>query len=196
VDAIRVAVCEGDGALRRRLILALEDDPAVHVVAEAGEPRALAGPCAELGVDCAVVGADESPADTVAALRATCPDARVVLVVSPADAEPAVAALGAGATGFVNRETLDQAPDVTRAVSAGIAALPPLVAASVLSDDLAALTDAERAVIGHLATGRSYRAAAEVLGVDAAEAKAMVAGAVARLQATLQGAGRRGDPGR
>jgi DNA-binding NarL/FixJ family response regulator len=129
-----------------------------------------------------VVGAGGSAAVAIAGLRVVEPTARVVLVVAPTDASDALAALAAGATGFLNRDALDRAPAVVRAVSAGTAVLPPLVAAGVL-DAPEAATDGERAVLGHLAAGRGYGQAADVVGIPAAEAKSLVAAVVERVQA-------------
>jgi DNA-binding NarL/FixJ family response regulator len=187
-------VCEGRGALRRRLVLALEDDPEVHVVAEAIDVESVPEMCAALGPDCVVVGAGDGPPGAISDLRSSCPRTTVVLLVASADAEAAIGALWAGATGFVTLEALGRAPAVVRAVSAGVAALPPLVAAAMLDvsgaehPGLRPLTDAERALVGHLAAGRSYRAAAQAVGIDDTEAKALVADAVARLQTSAAAA--------
>ena len=152
--------------------------------------RELIEACASSHPDCAFIGADEAAPPAIAGLRAAHPGLRVVLVVDAADADLGREALRAGATGFVNRSTLaEQAPEVARAVTAGTVALPPLVAASLLDAawepdvGVRPLSEPERVVIGELAAGRSYRAAATAAGVDAEEAKVMVAGAVDRLQA-------------
>jgi DNA-directed RNA polymerase specialized sigma24 family protein len=56
------------------------------------------------------------------------------------------------------------------------------VAASLL-DETGAPSEQDRAVLAHLAAGRSYRETAEVLGIDPGLAKALVTGVVGRVQA-------------
>jgi DNA-binding NarL/FixJ family response regulator len=160
----------------------LEGDSEVHVVAESPDVGSLSLPFEPPCPDCVVVGAGGTAPVAVAGLRAAVPDARVVLVVTAADAPGAHAALAAGASGFINRDALDRAPAVVRAVTAGTVVLPPLLAAS-LRDAPEAATGGALAVLEHLAAGRGYRDAAEDLGLDPAEAKALVARVVDRVQA-------------
>jgi DNA-binding NarL/FixJ family response regulator len=187
---VTVAVLEGHGALRRRLVLAVEADDDLHVIAEAADAAAGAAMCAEFQPRCVVVGVGDDPA-AVVAVRAACPPVAVILVVTPADADAAVEGLRAGARGFVNREALAQLPAVVRAVTGGLVALPPLLAAALLGSDGRSgasgvtLADEERAVLRQLAAGRSYRDAATATGIAEGHAKALVAGVVDRFQVPL-----------
>jgi DNA-binding NarL/FixJ family response regulator len=180
-------VLEGHGALRRRLVLALEEDDDLQVVAEATHADALAEVCADLQPQCVVISVGDVPS-AVTAVRAGCPTAVVVLVVTSNDADAAVAGLRAGARGFVNREALAQAAAVVRAVAAGVIALPPLLAGALLGPAPAdrgpapALTGDEQAVLRQLAAGRSYGAAAEAVGIAEERARSLVAGVVDRFQ--------------
>jgi DNA-binding NarL/FixJ family response regulator len=188
-------VLEGHGALRRRLVLAVEADDDLHVIAEAADGPAGAEVCADVQPRCVVVGVAEAPR-AVTAVRAACPAVGVVLVLTPADAEAAVEGLRSGARGFVNRDALAQLPAVVRAVAAGVVALPPLLATALLgsgdprSPSGAALAGEERAVLRQLAAGRSYGAAADAVGIPEGRAKALVAGVVDRFQGPVAGARR------
>jgi DNA-binding NarL/FixJ family response regulator len=206
-QVIRAVVGEDHSPLRRRVILAVEEDPRIVVVAEAGDSTRLAAVCRDERPDCVLVGTTIEPLggpDTVALVHAEAPRASVVVVGSYTDDSETVTALRAGATGFVNRDALAQAPAVVRAVTSGVVALPPLVARLVV-DELTGGTagprpepapaPAERGstgagpaadglqVLEHLAAGRTYGAAADALGIDPATAKHLAAATVARLRA-------------
>jgi DNA-binding NarL/FixJ family response regulator len=180
---VRVIACEDHAALRRRLVLALEEDPDIHVVAEAVDGSEAVAVCGDLSPDAVIVGMVDDPAHLIAALRATLPAAGLVALTSGHDERAAVDALRAGATGFVNRETLGQAPAVVRLVSAGGVALPPLLAASLLGEPGAVEFSAdERRAVEYLGAGYTYRAVAHAFGLAASDVKELVAGAVRRLQ--------------
>jgi DNA-binding NarL/FixJ family response regulator len=192
---VTVAVLEGHDALRRRLVLAVEADDELHVVAEGRDAASAAEACAELQPRCVVVSGDDSSV-AVAEARAVCPGAAVVLVITPRDADEAVAGLRAGARGFVNRAATGQLPAVVRAVVGGAVALPPLLAGALAdsggrpAEPEPALSGDERGVLRQLAAGRSYGAAAAAVGIPEARARALVAGVVDRFQASSEPAGR------
>jgi DNA-binding NarL/FixJ family response regulator len=164
--------------------MALEEDPDVHVVAEAVDGDEAVTMCADLAPDAAVIGVIDGVAEVIAALREAVPGTGVVVLVSGHDERAAVEALRAGATGFVNREALARAPAVVRAVSAGVVALPPLLAGALLAEPGAAHFSAdERRAVEFLGAGYTYDAVADALGLDGdVVVKAMVADAVHRLQ--------------
>ena len=169
----------------------------MHVVAEATDAATAVEVCTELQPRCVVVGLGDAP-PAVATIRAACPAVAIVLVVTPAAADAAVAGLRAGARGFLNREALAQAPAVVRAVTGGVVALPPLLAAALLDGGAPTggppleLSGPERDVLRHLAGGRSYGAAADAVGVTEERAKTLVAAVVDRFQESVRAPGGRG----
>ena len=197
-DMITVVVCDDHAQLRRRLLVMLEREPDIEVIGEAAEGEQGIATCRDLAPDVVIVGMRiESIGGprTSAGLRELVPVAQVVMLVTPEDVADAVRAIKAGATGFINREVLDQAPSVVRAVSAGIAALPPLVAGDLLrelapfrgsggrasSSGEPELSAVEVSLLEHLASGQSYAAAARALGIGDFTAKNLAANLVEKL---------------
>jgi DNA-binding NarL/FixJ family response regulator len=190
-DMITVVVCDDHAQLRRRLLVMLEGEPDIDVIGEAAEGEQGIATCRDLAPDVVIVGMRVESIGgprTSAGLRELVPVAHVVMLVTPEDVTDAVRAIKAGATGFINREVLDQAPSVVRAVSAGVAALPPLVAGDLLRELTAEAdggdppaTPVELSLLEHLASGQSYAAAARALGVADFTAKNLAANLVERL---------------
>jgi DNA-binding NarL/FixJ family response regulator len=199
---ISVVVCDDHAQLRRRLLVMLEREPDIDVIGEAAEGEQGIATCRDLAPDVVIVGMRIDSIGgprTSAGLRELVPVAQVVVLVTPEDVTDAVRAIKAGATGFINREVLDQAPSVVRAVSSGIAALPPLVAGDLLRELTAGddrigrdpsadgptgdleLAPIEAALLEHLASGQSYAAAARALGIGDFTAKNLAANLVERL---------------
>jgi DNA-binding NarL/FixJ family response regulator len=73
-------------------------------------------------------------ARSAAGIREVAPSAHVVMLTTHEDERDSVRAVKAGATGFLGREHAEDAPQLIRAVSAGIVALPPLVAQALLAE--------------------------------------------------------------
>lgn len=195
-DMIRVVVCDDVPLLRRRLVVALEAEPDIDVMAEAGDGEYAITVCRELAPDVVVLGMriDLGGPLTVAGIREVVPSAHVVMLITHEDEEEAVRAIKAGATGFLNRDRFEQAATVIRAVSAGIVALPPLVAQRVLNEyelfeqgehdvhlEPPVLEDRERAILEAVSKGQTYAAAAADLGVQDHAARNLAANAVEKL---------------
>lgn len=193
-DMITVVVCDDHAQLRRRLLVMLEREPDIEVIGEAAEGEQGIAVCRDLAPDVVIVGMRVETiggSRTSAGLRELVPVAHVVMLVTPEDVVDAIRAVKAGATGFINREVLDQAPSVVRAVSAGVAALPPLVAGDLLrelapdgsavsGDAATAVSALEISLLEHLASGQSYAAAARAIGIADYTAKNLVANLVER----------------
>lgn len=212
---MRVVVVDDQALLRRRLVILLESEPDVDVVAEAPDGEHAIGLCRDLAPDVVVIGMRVESIGgprTAAGIREVVPSCHIVMLISADDEIDAVRAIKAGTTGFINRDTIDHAPTVVRAVAAGAAALPPLVAQRVLAEyetlghqvgsvqqqvPPPALTDPERALLVALAGGRTYHAAAAELGVGDGTAKNLVTNTIeklyrhARTEAVLYAVGER-----
>ena len=207
-DMITVVVCDDHAQLAAGCSSCSRTSPTS--TSSARRPRGEQGiaTCRDLAPDVVIVGMRVESIGgprTSAGLRELVPVAQVVMLVTPEDVTDAVRAVKAGATGFINREVLDQAPSVVRAVSAGVAALPPLVAGDLLREldrSRRGPTVAGRPVSrdrrsGCSSTsprGQSYAAAARALGVADFTAKNLAANL--RRTPVPGGAGRCGAAGR
>jgi DNA-binding NarL/FixJ family response regulator len=198
-DVIRVVVCDDHALLRRRLVMELESQPDIDVMAEAADGEHAIALCRELAPDVAVVGMRVEHIGgprTAAGIREVAGGAHVVVLVAQDDAREAVRAIKAGVTGFINRDAIEQATTVVRAVSAGIVALPPLVVQRVLDEYLSlagqeptpehplrapTISDREQAILEQLAGGKTYAASGASVGVKDFTAKNLTANAVEKL---------------
>lgn len=211
---IRVVVCDDAALLRRRIVVVLEAEPDIDVMAEAADGDHAITVCRELAPDVVILGMRIEPGGprTAAGIREVVPSAHVIMLATHEDEKEAVRAIKAGATGFLSRDSYEQSATVVRAVSSGIVALPPLVAQGVLAEfealahpdsaispvlEVPQITDRERTVLEKLAVGLSYAAAAEALQVGDHTVRNLAANAVekmyrfARTEAVLYAVGER-----
>ncbi|MGH9012028.1 MAG: response regulator [Acidimicrobiia bacterium] len=108
MGAQRVLVVDDDPDYRLLVRLALEPDSGFEVVAEAGDGGAAVAEAQReqpdlVLLDCTLPGADAF--DTLPALRAAAPEARIVLVSGHDPADLRVASRSAGAVGYLTKET-------------------------------------------------------------------------------------------
>src|SRR5581483_2262497 len=127
--------------------------------------------------------------ETIRRLRALTPHTRVVALTSYADDTRVVAALRAGAIGYVRKEA---DPDLllasVRAAARGQSLLDPAVA-NILMQELMrgtkhsdALTEREQGVLRQLALGRTNREIADALSVTEETVKTHVGNILTKLQ--------------
>lgn len=217
-DIIRVVVCDDAALLRRRLVILLEAEADIDVLAEAADGEQAIALARELAPDVVIIGMRVEPggARSAAGIREVAPSAHVIMLTTHEDEFDAVRAIKAGAAGFLGRDHIDQAAAVVRAVSAGIVALPPLVAQGLLAEfdtlhvnsadfdprlPSPSITARERAVLEKLAVGKTYAAAAETIGVSDSAVRNLATNAIeklyrfARTEAVLYVAGEHRGPG-
>ena len=197
-DMIRVIVCDDAALLRRRIVVQLEAESDIDVMAETADGEHAINVSRELAPDVVIVGMRIGLGGprTAAGIREVVPSAHVVMLTTHEDELDSVRAVKAGATGFLGREHAEDAPQLIRAVSAGIVALPPLVAQALLAefDTLTvnagavdprlpspAITARERAVLEKLAVGKTYAVAAEALGIGDHAVRNLAANAIEKL---------------
>ena len=108
MGALRVLVVDDDPDYRLLVRLALASDSGFEIVAEAGDGGAAVAAAEReqpdlVLLDCRLPGADAF--DTLPALRAAAPEARIVLVSGHDPADLRVASRSAGAVGYLTKET-------------------------------------------------------------------------------------------
>ncbi|MFC4854749.1 response regulator [Actinophytocola glycyrrhizae] len=191
--AVRVALVDDHEVVRRGLRDLLDGEPGIEVVAEAGGvEEALARVGATLP-DVVVVDMRLPDGDGVGlcrALRQLEPPPRCLVLTAFDDERALVEAIMAGASGYLLKQVRGQElVDAVREVAAGRSLLDPVTTAHVLermrkdaaADELAGLTERERAVLELMGEGLSNRQIAERLFLAEKTVKNYVTSVLAKL---------------
>lgn len=199
---IRLLVAHGDPLARAGLEYLLADEPDIAIAGSAGDGEGVIAQIGEIRpdvllIDTALPGIDGiEVAQRIAREPETAPMQVVMLGDSSRD-EEVLAALRAGAVGFLPSDTEPGAMvHAVRAVAAGEAAVSPAVVRRVISElasrpdpglpgpeELDELTPREREVVGLVASGLSNNEIAELLVISRATAKTHVSRALYKLHA-------------
>jgi DNA-binding NarL/FixJ family response regulator len=200
---IRVLLVDDHAMVRRgmRDFLSLHDD--LEIVGEAADGAAAIAQAAALRPDVVVMdllmpGVDGI--DATARIKAADPDVEIVAITSFVEEARIVAALEAGASGFLLKDAeADELAAAIRAAASGEVHLDPAVAGIVArrmrhrpgggagggaeggGDALGSLTARERDVLGAVARGLSNRAIADELGITERTARTHVSNILAKL---------------
>jgi DNA-binding NarL/FixJ family response regulator len=201
---IRVLLVDDHAMVRRgmRDFLDLHDD--LEVVGEAADGAAAIELAATLAPDIVVMdllmpGVDGIEATT--RIRAANPAIEIVALTSFVEEARVVAAIQAGAAGFLLKDAeADELAAAIRAAAAGEVHLDPAIAGIVARrmrtgalaagrggaagasvDGIASLTTREREVLGGVARGLSNRAIAEALGITERTARTHVSNILAKV---------------
>lgn len=191
-NPIRLLLVDDHRVVRRGLQSFLESFADIQIVAEADSGEQAVKLVAERLPDVAVMdlmmpgGMDGI--ETTRQVRATSPHTQVVVLTAHTGDERVIAALRAGAIGYVRK---DADPDIllaaVRAASRGQSMLDPAVAGSVLNDLVResgighSLTEREVAVLKLLAHGRTNRQIADELVVGEETVKTHVGNILSKL---------------
>ena len=201
---IRVLLVDDHAMVRRgmRDFLSLHDD--LEIVGEAADGAAAIEQAAALRPDVVVMdllmpGVDGI--DATASIKAADPDVEIVAITSFVEEARIVAALEAGASGFLLKDAeADELAAAIRAAASGEVHLDPAVAGIVArrmrsrsggaaaagsdpgGDPLGSLTSRERDVLGAVARGLSNRAIADELGITERTARTHVSNILAKLE--------------
>ena len=120
---VRVVLAEDHATMRRSLRLLLDSEPDIEVVAESGELATATRQVFKLAPDVLVLDVrmpDGSSFDIVEHLRAQVPRTRIVVITMYDDQAFARHAHGAGALGFVLKDTADaELPEAVRCAAHG-----------------------------------------------------------------------------
>lgn len=195
-ERIRVALVDDHAVVRRGLRLYLESFPDVLVTGEASSgEEALASLDAWLPdvlvLDLLMPGGIDG-VETARRARALSPHTQVVVLTSATEDERVVAALRAGALGYVRKDADPQALlEAIRAAARGRTLLDPAVAGALLQElsrekardrTLNTLTERECEVLRGLAHGRTNHEIAEALVISDETVKTHVGNILSKLQ--------------
>ena len=195
---IRVLVVDDHEVVRRGLTAFLDGEPDIHVVGEAeGGAQALAV-LASMDTDgrppdVIVMDLQMTPVDGIEAtrrVRALYDDIEVVALTSFGEEERVRAALEAGASGYVLKDSdADDVATALRAAHRGELQIDPVVARGVISslhkpraeDPLSELTARELEVLRLVAAGESNKRIATELAISERTARTHVSGILRKL---------------
>jgi DNA-binding NarL/FixJ family response regulator len=181
-----VVVCDDVGILRRRLIVALEAEPSIEVVAECDDTAQAIAAVAPLAADAVFLPMTLPSIGAVRATAAICevaPGTAVVVTGTDEELIDGGRAVRAGAVGFVSRDkVIERAVAVCRALLARRVVMPAGLARQVLAGlEAPAVTGAGG--LPPIAVGDRERAVLE--GWGAAESPSHIAAALGLSEAAV-----------
>ena len=198
---IRILIADDHAMVRRGMRDFLELHADLEVVGEASDGAEAISLTAELRPDVVVMDLLMPIVDGIeatATIKAAHPDIEIVALTSFIEEARVVAAIEAGASGFLLKDAdADDLAAAIRAAAAGEVHLDPAVAgivarrmrargaagggSSAPTDALAALTARERDVLAGVARGLSNKAIADELGITERTARTHVSNILAKL---------------
>ncbi|GAA3210300.1 response regulator transcription factor [Nonomuraea helvata] len=196
---IRVAVADDQAVVRMGLRALLERAPGMECVGEAADGSAALALIRRVRPDVLLLDIRMPGMDGLATLRAIAEDpglrgTRIVVVTTFAVDEYVFAALQAGASGFVLKDSApEELVNAVRVVAAGEALLSPAITRKVIGmfgrhgagpvEGLETLTPRERELVAWVATGRSNEEIAEELVISPDTVRTHVSRAMVKLRA-------------
>lgn len=192
---ITVLLVDDHEVVRVGLRTLLAAQQGIRVVGEAGTAAAAVAEADRVTPDVVLMDVRLPDGDGIEAcrtIRAARPECRVVMLTSYADDEALIAAVLAGASGYLLKQTRGQ--EVVRAIeeaAAGRSLLDPATAERLLRhfrelargrDELSQLTDQERRVLELVAEGKTNREIGQALGLAEKTVKNYVSSILSKLQ--------------
>ncbi|HEY8649176.1 MAG TPA: response regulator transcription factor [Candidatus Limnocylindria bacterium] len=172
----RILICDDHEVVREGLRVLISRQAGMSVVGEAGSVAESIEAAERAKPDVVIMDVrlpDGSGVEACRAIREARPETKMIMLTSYADEEALFAAIIAGASGYLLKQTRGQAVvDAITAVAAGGSLLDPEVTGKVLerlresrAEDpaLASLTEQERKVVAGLAEGKTNREIGESL---------------------------------
>ena len=185
---IHVLSVDDHTLVREGITAILEAEPDMRLVAEATNGREAIQSFRKHQPDVTLMDLympDVDGIEAIARIRAEFPTARIIVLTSYSGDARTVAALNAGASGYLLKHTLRrELLDAIRAVHAGLRRIPPEIATEIAEYAGAeTLTARELDVLRRVAAGRSNKAIAIDLQISESTVKAYLAAVLAKLGA-------------
>ncbi len=176
---IRVLVADDHPVFREGLVALLDRQPDLAVVGQASDGREAVELFDRLAPDVAIIDLKMPVLGgiaAIAAIRATSPQARLVILTSFAGDEDIYQALRAGARGYLVKDASgEEVIACLRAVHEGRTCLPPAVASKLAGRaGVSELTAREREVLSRIAQGKGNREIGAILDVTEGTVKVHV----------------------
>jgi DNA-binding NarL/FixJ family response regulator len=180
-QVIRVLIADDHPLMREALSSAIDDEPDMRVVAEAGDGLTVVQLATAIKPDVIIMDLfmpGQSGIDAITAIRSSDPQARIVALTSSADDELVLAAIQAGVLGYLMKDSQrTELLQAVRDVSCGRSFLPPSIAAKLANTirrggkqapaaRVEPLTEREAAVLHLVSQGDSNREIAAKLNVS------------------------------
>lgn len=191
---VRIFLLDDHEIVRRGLIDLLSGEADFVVVGESGEVTGAAEAIVASGATIAILDGrlpDGSGIDVCRDVKSADPGIRCLILTSYNDDDAVLAAVLAGADGYLLKEVrATSLVDGIRAVAAGESLLDPVLTARVLervqaagavATPLGSLTPRETEILGHIAEGMSNREIAAVLFLAEKTVKNYVSGILSKL---------------
>jgi DNA-binding NarL/FixJ family response regulator len=188
-NPIRILTVDDHLLLREGIAAVLEDQPDMTLAGEAVDGRSAIESFRRLRPDVTLMDLkmpDMSGIQAMAAIRAEFPAARIIVLTTYVGDAQAVAALKAGACGYLLKNMLrKEMLDTIRAVHAGRRRIPPEIASDIAqhaADD--ALTAREIEILRCVAEGNSNKLIAAALAISEGTVKAHMKSILPKLEAS------------
>jgi DNA-binding NarL/FixJ family response regulator len=197
-NATRVMIADEHSLFLESMRVALESEPDVEVVAQAYDTTQAVSEASRVRPDVAIVDVNLPNGDGIRAtalITKAAPDCRVLVLSDDDDLTILVAALQAGAAGFLTRSApLDCLLEATKAIQSGEPYVPPRLLGDLLSWLMrrheeqgealrlaARLTRREREVLRMLARGGDNQAIAQALVISPQTARTHIQNVLGKL---------------
>ena len=193
---LRVLIADDHPVVRRGLRALLETEPGIAIVGEAADGREAVAAVRALAPAVVLLDLEMPHLDglgAIGAILAERPETAILVLTSFSTEDKALAAIRAGALGFLRKETgPDELLAAIRQVGRGEPALPPALARQVLrafaappaapaTPAPATLTPRETDVLRHIARGASNDEIAAALHIGEATVRSHVSSILAKL---------------
>jgi two-component system NarL family response regulator len=182
-DSIRVLICDDHALFRRGLMMVLEEEDDIEVVAEAANGAEAVDLARALAPDVVLMDVRMPRLDGIAATRAileAIPNTSVIMLTVSDEEDDLFEAMKAGAAGYLLKEiSIDEVGRSVRGVYQGQRLVTPSLAAKLITEfagmshrsaprgiDAPQLTPRELEVLRHVADGATNREIANRLGIS------------------------------
>lgn len=194
-EPVKIMLVDDHEIVRIGIRTLLERRAGFTVVGEAGTAAEAVSVARECQPDVIVMDIrlpDGNGVEATREIRGERPDTKVIMLTSYADDEAIYGSIMAGASGYLLKQTRGQnLAEAIERVAQGESLLDPAVTAKVLErmralargegDELAALSEQERKILGHIAEGKTNKEIAEVVFLSDKTVKNYVSSILSKL---------------